>query len=66
MTINQSVGAFFEQYDNAQHTPDVFALSDKQELVINLQWMAGDFRAFQLLFEYEKQRPDVDDVQKHR
>jgi hypothetical protein len=66
LTINQSVGAFFEQYDNAQHTPDVFALSDEQELVIHLQWMAGDFRACQLLFEYEKQRPDVDDVQKHR
>ena len=30
------------------------------------QWMAGDFLARQILFESEKQRLDVDDVQKHR
>ena len=70
MTINQSVGVVFERFDNAPHTPDVLVTFNQQELVLYMapqnQWKAGDFHAHQFLFESEKQRLDVDDVQKHR
>jgi len=70
LTINQSVGAIFERFDNAPHTPDVIVAFNKQELVIYMaphnQWIAGDFHARQFLLESEKQRLDVDGVQKHR
>ena len=48
---------------------DAIVLFHKEELVIymapHLERMAGDFHARQFLFESEKQRLDVDDVQKH-